>query len=145
MVIDHQEHQGHQEQPVERRPIDARTDQIARDVVDAAFRVHKTLGPGLLESVYEACLLHELTSRGLVTQRQVALPIVYNGLRLPTGLRLDLLVNDTVIVEIKAVDKLIPLNDAQVLTYLRLSQKRLALLINFNVLRIKDGIRRFAP
>ena len=141
MNFDHQEHQGHQGEHV---PIDAAHDEIARAIVDSAFRVHSTLGPGLLESVYEACLRHELAKRGLTVRQQLALPIVYDGLRIETGLRIDLLVEDRVIVEVKAIEKLIALHDAQLLTYLRLSKRRLGLLINFNVLRIKDGIKRFA-
>jgi GxxExxY protein len=125
-------------------PIDAAHDEIARAIVDSVFRVHSTLGPGLLESVYEACLRHELAKRGLTVRQQLALPIVYDGLRIETGLRIDLLVEDRVIVEVKAIEKLIALRDAQLLTYLRLSKRRLGLLINFNVLRIKDGIKRFA-
>lgn len=124
-------------------PIPEEVDQVASTVVDAAFKVHKTLGPGLLESVYEACLVHELKKRGLHVQRQVALPVTYEGERVDAGLRLDLVVEDSVIVELKAVEKLMPLFDAQLLTYLRLSGKRLGFLINFNVPLIKEGIRRF--
>jgi len=96
----------------------------------------------LIESVYETCLLHELKSRGLKAQRQVTLPIVYEGLRIDSGLRLDLLIEERVVVELKAVEKILPVFDAQLLTYLKLSGHRLGLLINFNVARIKDGIRR---
>ena len=118
------------------------TERIATQIVDAAFKVHSTLGPGLLESVYETCLVHELKSRGLKLQKQIAVPVLYDDLRFNSGLRLDLLVEDQVIVELKAVEKLLPVFEAQLLTYLKLSQKRLGLLINFNVPRIKDGIRR---
>lgn len=104
--------------------------------------MHTTLGPGLLESVYEICLLHELQKRGLKVERQVLLPVVYDGLRLDSGLRLDLVVENRVVVELKAVDMLFPVHKAQVLTYLKLSGHRLGLLINFNSVLIKDGIQR---
>lgn len=100
------------------------------------------LGPGLLDSVYETCLVHELRSRNLTVERQVAVPVIYDDLRLDAGLRLDLLVESQVVVELKAVEKMLAVFDAQVLTYLKLSRHRLGLLINFNVPRIKDGIRR---
>jgi GxxExxY protein len=118
------------------------TEQTAKAVVDAAFKIHRTLGPGLLESVYEACLVHELTLRGHSLQRQLVVPIVYEGLRLESGLRLDLVVDDCVIVEIKAVDRDAPVFTAQLLSYLRLADKHLGLLINFSVVLIKDGIKR---
>lgn len=129
---------------VEHEPIPEELDLLAKAVVDAAPQVHRALGPGLLESVYEICLCRELSKRGVNFQRQLALPIFYDGVRLDAGLRLDLLVDDRLIVELKAVDELHPLHEAQVLTYLKLTEKRLALLINFNVVRIKDGIRRIA-
>ena len=119
-------------------------DETASAIVDSAFRVHTTLGPGLLESVYEVCLAHELKKRGHSVDRQVALPVEYDGIRLNAGLRLDLLVNDSVIVELKVVDKMNPVYQAQLLTYLKLTGKRLGLLINFNVPLIKDGIKRLA-
>jgi GxxExxY protein len=117
---------------------------LSRSVVDAALRVHKALGPGLLESVYEACLQHELAQRDIGAARQRSLPIVYDGLTLEGGLRLDLLVAERFIVEVKAVDALQPIHKAQLLTYLRLSGLRLGLLINFNVVRLKDGLQRVA-
>jgi len=123
-------------------PLPPETERFSSQIVDAAFKVHSALGPGLLESVYEACLLHELKSRSLKTQRQVALPIIYEDLRIDSGLRLDLLIEDRVVVELKAVEKILPVFHAQLLTYLKLSEHRLGLLINFNVSRIKDGIRR---
>ena len=123
-------------------PISAETERIATGVVNAAFQVHAALGPGLLESVYEACLCHELKQRGIPFQAQVGLPVIYDGVRLDAGLRLDLLVSDQVIVELKAVERMLPLYDAQLLTYLKLTGLRLGLLINFNVPLIKDGIRR---
>jgi GxxExxY protein len=116
--------------------------QITGQIVDAAFRVHSALGPGLLESVYEACMLHELGKRGLKVQSQVALPVVYDGIRLETGLRLDLLIESCVVAELKAAEELLPVHEAQLLTYLKLSGLRVGLLINFNVPRIKDGIVR---
>ena len=124
--------------------IPKRTDEVAKEIVDSAFKVHRELGPGLLESVYETCLEHELGKRGLEVRRQVSFPVIYDGERLDAGLRLDLLIEDRVIVEIKAVENHKPLFEAQVLTYLKLTQKRLGLLINFNVALIKNGIKRIA-
>ncbi|MBV8169668.1 MAG: GxxExxY protein, partial [Alphaproteobacteria bacterium] len=115
---------------------------VGTAVVDGAFKVHKALGPGLLESAYEACLAHELASRGLSLRRQLALPIVYEGLHLDAGFRIDLLVAEQVIVEIKAIEREQPVHVAQLLTYLRFSGKRLGFLLNFNVTAIKAGIRR---
>jgi GxxExxY protein len=117
-------------------------ERTATAIVDSAFRVHKALGPGLLESVYEACLVYELTKRQHAIRRQVALPIIYDGHILEAGLRLDLIVDEEVIVEIKAVDRDAPVFLAQVMTYLKLSGKRLGFLINFNVPVIREGIRR---
>jgi GxxExxY protein len=117
-------------------------ERIAAQVVDAAIRVHTLLGPGLLESVYETCLCHELGRRGVPHASQVTLPVVYDGVRLDAGLRLDLLVGDRVIVEVKATEKMLPLYEAQLLTYLKLSGLRLGLLMNFNTALLKDGIKR---
>ena len=122
--------------------IPTETERIAQAAVDSAFKVHSTLGPGLIESVYEACLCHELSRRGIAFKTQVSLPVIYDGLKLDAGLRLDLLVAGCLIVELKAVEKLIPLFDAQLQTYLKLTGLRLGLLINFNVPMIKDGIKR---
>jgi GxxExxY protein len=119
-------------------------DLIAKDVVDAAFKIHTTLGPGLLESAYEACLAHELTKRGYQVERQTPQPIVYDGLQIEVGYRLDILVNGEVILELKAVEQLLPIHHAQLMTYLKLSGKTLGLLINFNVPVIKAGIKRVA-
>lgn len=123
-------------------PIPEETEQAARVVVDAAFRVHQALGPGLLESVYEACLCHELSKRGMRFARQLRLPVVYDDVRLDAGLVIDLLIEERLIVELKAVEKHHPLFEAQLLTYLKLTDRRLGLLIDFNVPLIKDGIRR---
>jgi GxxExxY protein len=120
----------------------AELDSLAAQVVDAAFNVHANLGPGLLENVYEVCLAHELRKRGLTFERQVALPAVYDGLRIEGGLRMDLIVGDQLVVEVKAVETLLPLHKVQLMTYLKLSGHTLGLLINFNVPLIKDGIKR---
>ena len=117
-------------------------EEIAKGVVDSAFAVHRTLGPGLLESIYETCFCHELTKRGFTVSRQVAVPILYDGIVFPEGLRLDVLINDLVICELKAADSMNPLFQAQILSQLRLASKRLGFLINFNVRLIKNGIQR---
>jgi GxxExxY protein len=124
------------------QPVPADVERAAKEVVDAAYRVHKALGPGLLESVYEVCLAHELRQRKLVVATQVALPIVYDGTQLDAGLRLDMLVANCLIVEVKSVEAMNPVFKAQLLTYLKLSGRRLGLLINFNVPVIKNGIKR---
>lgn len=118
--------------------------EIAKEVVDAAFKVHTSLGPGLLESVYEAILARELSSRGLTVSRQLPIPIHYDGLTFEEGFRADLIVDDLVIVELKSVEQLAPLHKKQLLTYLRLADKRLGLLINFGAPVIKEGIVRVA-
>ncbi len=123
-------------------PVSPEVDRVAAQVVDAALQVHRTLGPGLLESVYEVCLCHDLAKRGMTFQRQVSWPIVYDGIKLESGLRLDLLVENHVIVELETVEQMIPLFEAQLLTYLKLTGKRVGLLINFNVPRLKEGIKR---
>ncbi|HZS48690.1 MAG TPA: GxxExxY protein [Blastocatellia bacterium] len=115
---------------------------ITGSVVDAAIKVHSALGPGLLESTYEVCLKHELIKRGLKCMSQVAMPVVYDGVEIETGYRIDLLVEDTVIVELKSIEKIMSIHEAQLLTYLKLSRKRVGLLINFNVRFLKDGIKR---
>jgi GxxExxY protein len=116
--------------------------EIATIIVDTAFRIHRDLGPGLFESVYERIMEVELTKRGLKVARQKPIPIVYNGVHFEAGFRCDLLVNDKVIVEVKSIEALHPVHKKQVLTYLRFGDKRLGLLINFNVALIKDGIVR---
>jgi len=120
----------------------AREEKVAATMVDAAYSVHKALGPGLLEKIYEVCLCHELTKKGLLCRRQVSLPIVYDGITFDEGLRLDVMVDDLVICEIKAVDKTNPVWNAQLLSYLKLTGKRIGFLINFNVPLIKNGIKR---
>jgi GxxExxY protein len=115
---------------------------VAQQIVDAAFRVHTTLGPGLLESVYAAALVYELEKRGLRITRQQSIPVVYEAVRIHTGFYADVVVEDLVIVEIKAVETVAPVHKKQLLTYLKLADKRLGLLINFNVVLIKDGITR---
>ncbi len=116
--------------------------EITEAILGAAIEVHRALGPGLLESTYEECLCHELALRGLTFKRQIDLPVDYKGIRLDCGYRLDVVVEDAVIVELKSVEKLVPVHEAQLLTYLRLSGKKVGLLINFNVAVLKDGIVR---
>ncbi len=122
--------------------IPERANLAAEMVVDAALTVHRALGPGLLENVYSLCLAHELRKRGIRVLRELPLPVSYDGILLDAGLRLDMLVDDCVIVELKAVECLLPVHKAQVLTYLKLTGHRLGLLINFNTTLIRDGIRR---
>lgn len=117
-------------------------DELTENIIGAAIEVHRVLGPGLLESAYEACLCRELSVRKLHFQKQVTLPVQYKGLQLEAGYRLDLLVEDKDVVEIKSVDELLPVHQAQLLTYLRLSHKRIGLLINFNVPLLKRGLKR---
>jgi GxxExxY protein len=121
-----------------------RIEQTAAQNVDAAVKVHKALGPGLLESVYEACLCHELFLRDIPFQRQLDLPICYEGIRLESGLRIDLLVDSCIVLELKTVEKVLPVHEAQLLSYLKLTNCRIGFLLNFNVPLMKDGIRRFA-
>ncbi len=116
---------------------------ISGAVVDAAMKVHTALGPGLLESAYEACLKHELSKRGFKVLSQVILPVIYDGVEVDADYRLDLLVEDAVIVELKAVERLLPIHEAQLLSYLKLSGRKVGLLINFNVEHLKNGIKRF--
>jgi GxxExxY protein len=119
------------------------TQQISHAVITAAMKVHTELGPGLLESTYTACLQYELCQAGICSATQVGLPVVYCGVKLELGYRMDLLVDDLVVVEIKSVDAIAPIHQAQILSYLKLSGKSLGLLINFNVVHLKDGIKRF--
>ena len=122
--------------------MEGRVDSTER-VIGAAIAVHRALGPGLLESTYEACLAFELVDRRLQIERQTTFPVVYRGLRIDCGYRLDLVVERTLVVEIKAVERMLPIHDAQLLTYLKLSGLPVGLLMNFNVPLMRDGIRRF--
>ena len=117
--------------------------EVSRLILDAAMKVHSTLGPGLLESTYEACLAQELRLKGLAVRTQVPLPVVYEGIKLEIGYRIDMLVEDVVVVEVKSVDGIAPIHEAQLLSYLKLSGRSLGLLLNFNTVHLKDGIRRF--
>jgi GxxExxY protein len=121
---------------------DGDRDPLTDSILGAAIEVHRRLGPGLLESIYEACLAWELRARGVGVEEQVAVPVTYKGLQLRLAYRLDLVVEHSVIVEVKAVDRLHPLTDAQVLTYLKLTGLRTALILNFNVGLLRDGVRR---
>jgi len=115
---------------------------ISKMILDAAFRVHSAVGPGLLEKAYETCLAYELRTAGLNVKTQIALPLVYKGLKIDVACRLDLLVNELVVIELKSVDALVAIHHAQLISYLKLSKKKLGLLINFNVVHLRDGIKR---
>jgi GxxExxY protein len=117
-------------------------ERVATEIVDAAFKIHQKLGAGLLESAYRVVMIYELKKRGLIVRYEVPVPVVYEEVRLEAGYRLDLVVNECVVVELKSVEKLVPLHDAQLLTYLKLTGFRLGLLINFNTKLIRDGIKR---
>jgi GxxExxY protein len=140
--LKHEGHEGHEDHEG-RLNLPPHLEAVGRQVLDAAIKVHRALGPGLLESAYEHCLAHELAGRGLAVRRQVGLPIEYEGLRLDAGYRLDLLVADAVIVEVKAVEAISRLYEAQLLTYLKLSGLRLGYLLNFNAVQLRQGLRRF--
>ncbi len=116
--------------------------QISGKIIECAIKVHRALGPGMLESAYEACLFYELHKAGLKVEKQVTLPIVYDGTKIDAGYRIDLFVEDEVIIELKAVEKLHPIHKAQLLSYLKLSNKKLGLLINFNVKLLINGVER---
>ena len=116
---------------------------VSGRVIGAAIQVHRNLGPGLLESAYEACLAYEMSKRGIPFERQVALPVVYGDVQLDVGYRLDFVVDELIVLELKAVDRVIPIHEAQLLTYLKLSGKPVGLLLNFNVRSMKQGISRF--
>jgi GxxExxY protein len=124
-------------------PVPEALDRYARAAVNAALTVHRELGPGLLESVYETCLCHELRECGLEVKRQVAIPILYKGQLLDNGYRADLIIEDCVLIELKAVEKILPVHEAQILSYLRLGGYRLGFLMNFALPRMADGIKRF--
>jgi GxxExxY protein len=116
--------------------------ELTHQIIGAAIEVHKTLGPGLLESTYEECLCHELSRRGITFERQKPIPVVYKGVKLDCGYRLDLLVAERIILELKSVEGLAPIHDSILITYLKLSGHRVGLLMNFNVQMLKDGIKR---
>lgn len=118
-------------------------EQIAKIIVNSAFKVHKELGPGLLEKVYEACLVYEITKAGLEVKRQVEVPIIYDGVTLKEYLRLDIIVENSIIIEVKAVDIINPVWNARIISHLKLTNNELGFLINFNVPLIKNGIKRF--
>lgn len=123
-------------------PIPPEDNRIARLIFGSALKVHTALGAGLLESVYSGCLAHEMAKSGLAFRREVALPVVYDGVRFEEGYRIDFLVEERVLIEVKAVELLHPVHTAQLLTYLKLSERRLGLLINFNVALLKEGVKR---
>ncbi|HVZ81051.1 MAG TPA: GxxExxY protein [bacterium] len=118
------------------------TNIVSGKVIDAAMEVHRALGPGLLESVYEACLFEELKEKGLKVLRQESLPVFYKGRKIEAGFRLDLYVEDCLVIELKTVDEILPIHEAQLMTYLKLTGDRVGLLLNFNVRLLKDGIKR---
>jgi GxxExxY protein len=118
-------------------------EELSKVIIGAAIEVHKLLGPGLLESAYEECLTYELLKNNLIVERQKPIPIIYKEIKLDCGYRLDLLVNNKIIIEIKSVDALAPVHTAQILTYMKFAEKEVGLLINFNVTRLKDGIKRY--
>jgi GxxExxY protein len=122
--------------------IDREQERITEAIIGAAIEVHRQLGPGLLESAYEACLYREITQRGLNVTRQVGLPVEYKGAKVDCGYRLDLVVEGEVVVELKAVESLLPIHNAQLITYLKLSGYPIGLLINFNVTMLRNGLRR---
>lgn len=117
--------------------------EITRQIIGAAMKIHSALGPGLLESAYQACLAYELQKGGFHVNVEVPLPVIYEKVKLNAGYRIDLLVDNTVIVELKCVESIAPVHEAQIISYLRLSGKKIALLINFNVVHLRDGVRRF--
>lgn len=123
-------------------PVSPNVEQVGKAILDAAFKVHTALGPGLLESVYETCTAFELTQSGLCAPTQVTLPVTYQGIKMDAGLRPDMIVEECVIVEFKSVETMHPIFEAQLITYLKLTGIRLGFLINFNVLHLKDGIKR---
>ncbi len=125
-------------------PIPKKVNDTSTAILDVAFSIHKSLGPGLLESVYETCLIYELREKGYIVGNQVTVPVHYKGICLETGLRLDIIVDNSIIIEVKAIDELAPIHEAQILTYLKLTGHRVGYLINFNSYHLKDGIKRLA-
>ena len=140
MPLNHESSKIHKDNYI---PIPESIEKMGSLVVDSAYKVHHNLGPGLLEKVYEICFCHELEKHGLIYNRQVDIPIVYDNITFNEGLRLDVLVEDCIICELKALEIVNPVWEAQILSHLKLTGKRLGYLINFNVARIKDGIRRY--
>jgi GxxExxY protein len=140
-LINHEEHEGHEEMPIG-DTVPPEVERVCSEVVDAAFKVHRKMGPGLLESAYQACLEYELLKRGLRVQKEVEVPVFYDGVKLDVGFRVDLLVEECVIVELKSVEKMHPVFEAILQNYLRLTGKRVGFLINFNVILFKEGIKR---
>ena len=124
------------------QPVPARAEAVAAEIIDAAIKVHKVLGPGLLESVYEACLCYELSKRGIPFRRQVDMPVRFEEVFIETGFRVDVLADECVIAELKTAAAIIPIHEAQVLTHLKLANIRLGFILNFNVVLMKDGIKR---
>lgn len=116
--------------------------ELTDKIIGAAMKVHSTIGPGVLESVYRTCMAHELKKLGIEVSCEVALPVIYDGMRLESGFRIDLLVEDLIVIELKCVDTLLPIHKAQLLTYLRLSNKPVGLLLNFKVVHMREGIQR---
>lgn len=142
-TIYHRGHRGHRAHiETGERAMNGAINDISGEVVDAAMKVHSALGPGLLESAYHACLAYELRKRGLKVLTEVDLPVMYDGIRIDVGYRIDMLVEDSVAVEIKAVSKVLPVHEAQLLSYLKLGGYHVGLLLNFHVVRLKDGIKR---
>jgi len=119
------------------------SNQITSEIIGCAINVHKILGPGLLESAYEECLAYELSKSGLQIERQIPVPVIFRDIKLQCGYRIDILVENTVLIELKSVDALAPIHEAQILTYLKFSNKKIGLLINFNVTLLKNGINRY--
>jgi GxxExxY protein len=123
--------------------MDMLTNQITKKIIGCAIEVHRILGPGLLESAYEECLAHELWNQGLLVERQIPVPVVFKNIKLDCGYRIDLMVENSVIIELKSVDELVAVHEAQILTYMKFANKKIGLLINFNVDLLKDGIKRY--
>lgn len=134
----------HPDRAVESNHMDQNIDKISGAVVDSAMRVHTALGPGLLESSYQACLEYELRDRGFSVEKQVAIPVVYRDVRLDVGYRADMIVDRAVLVELKCISRVLPIHQAQLLSYLKLSNLQVGLLLNFHVRHFRDGISRMA-
>jgi len=117
--------------------------QLTKTIIGSAIEVHRILGPGLLESAYEECLAYEISNQGLIVEKQIPVPVTFKNIQLACGYRIDLLVENCVVIELKSIDELAPVHEAQILTYMKFANKKIGLLINFNVALLKDGIRRF--